>query len=161
MSLPIAGGGPKGPSRAPTHTPLEHQKMLNLGLAVEEAADGDPISCDAMDELALEQGVDASHLYAAAAVTTDVEFAREHPVAFVACGGVCQNWGALDCIEHLVDLRQERLDEGKAGFDIQARSCLEKCEHAPAVMAITPDGSALIPRADKASLARAVEQACD
>jgi NADH:ubiquinone oxidoreductase subunit E len=160
MSLPIAGGR-KGPSRSPTHRSLEHQKMLNLGLAVEEAADGEPITAEAIDELALEQGVDASHLYAAAAVTTDVEFAREHEIAFVACGGVCQNWGALECIEHLVELRQERLDGGKPGFDIQAKSCLDKCEHAPAVMVVTPDGSALIARAGKDSLRQAVEQACD
>jgi NADH:ubiquinone oxidoreductase subunit E len=135
--------------------------MLNLGLAVEEAASGEPITGEAIDELALEQGVDASHLYAAAAVTTDVEFAREHEIAFVACGGVCQNWGALECIEHLALLRQERLDEGKPAFDIQAKSCLDKCEHAPAVMVVTPEGTALIARASKESLRQAVEQACD
>lgn len=161
MSLPTIGDGPKRPTRHPTHKPLDHQKMMNLGLEVEEAAGGEPITSDAIDELALEQGVDASHLYAAAAVTTDVEIAREHDVVFVACGGNCQNWGALECIEHLVDLRQQRLESGKAGFDIQARSCLDKCEHAPVVMVRTPDGSGVIPKASKEALSEAVDQACD
>lgn len=135
--------------------------MMSLGLVVEEAADGEAISHDAMEELALEHGVDTSHLYAAAAVTTDVELAREHDVMFVACGGICQNWGALECIEHLCDLRRQRMDSGKSAFDIQARSCLDKCEHAPAVMVVTPSGTALIPGATRAALTDAVEQACE
>lgn len=160
MSLPIAGG-PKGPNRAPTHKPLNLDKMMNLGLAVEEAADGEPITGEAMDELALEQGVDASHLYAAAATTTDVAFAREHDVAFIACGGVCQNWGALARLEQLVTLRQQRLDAGQKGFDIQARRCLDRCDHAPVIQIQTSDGTAWLTDATEAAVAEAVAQACD
>lgn len=160
MSLPIAGGG-KGPNRPPTHKPLNLDRMMNLGLAVEEAADGAPIGADAIDDLALEQGVDAGALYAAAATTTDVAFAREHEVAFVACGGVCQNWGALARLEQLVTLRQQRLDEGKPGFDIQARRCLDRCGQAPVIQIQTPDGTAWITEATEEAVAEAVAQACD
>ena len=135
--------------------------MMNLGLAVEDAAAGEAITAGALEELALEQGVDISHLYAAAATTTDVEFAREHEVAFVACGGNCQNWGALECIEHLVTLQQERRDAGKDTFDVLARSCLDRCEHAPVVILRTPHGDAVIPAADRTSLGAAVGQAFD
>lgn len=134
---------------------------MNLGLAVEEAADGEPITGEAIDELALEEGVDAGYLYAAAAVTTEVEFAREHDVLFVACGGNCQNWGALDALEHLATLRQQRVDEGRAAFDIQARSCLDQCEHAPAVRMHTRDGDAFIARATRKAIDEAIALACD
>jgi len=135
-------GAKKGPDRSPTHKPLDHQRMMKLGLAVEECADDQPIDCDALEDLALEAGANVSHLFASAAVTTDVEFAREYNTAFTVCGGVCQNWGALDAIEYLVELRRERIDAGQAGFDIIVKSCLDRCEHAPVVVAHSPDGSA-------------------
>ena len=110
MSLPImgagGGGGSRHPSRAPTHKALPHQKMMKLGFEVEELAADAPVACDALEELALELGVDTSHLLASAATTTDVDIAREHAVAFVGCGGICQNWGALECLETLVELRR-------------------------------------------------------
>ena len=161
MSLPIAGGGGRRPTRSPTHKALDHKKMMNLGLEVEEVAEDDIISSQALEELALELGADASHLYAAAATTTDVQVAREHAIAFVACGGICQNWGALECLETLVDLRQERLDDGRPLFDISARSCLDRCEHAPAVQVHTPDGTALIEQATPEKMREAVAEACD
>lgn len=134
--------------------------MMKLGLAVEDAADDEPITAEALEELALELGVDTSHLYAAAATTTDVAFSRQHDVAFVACGGICQNWGALECLETLVDIRQTRADNGLPLFDIQAKSCLDKCEHAPTVLVHTPDGSALIEQATPDKLREAVAQTC-
>lgn len=166
MSLPIAGGagggsGSRHPSRAPTHKSLPHQKMMNLGVEVEELAAGEPVSCDAVEELALELGVDTSQLLASAATTTDVEIAREHEVAFVGCGGICQNWGALECLETLVELRRERLDAGQPGFDIMARSCLDQCEHAPAFLVHTPGGTALLKQATPQALREAVAETCD
>ena len=152
----------RGPvNRPPTHKAIDHRRMMKLGLAVEDAADDEPISCDAIDELALEEGVDAAWLYASAATTTDVEIAREHDVAFVACGGNCQNWGALQCIEWLVDLRIERIEAGKPGFDIQAKSCLDQCEHAPVIEIRTDSGTALLKRPSREDLEAAVAEACD
>ena len=139
--------------------------MMNLGLEVEDAAEdaGEDgrITCDSLEELALELGVDTSHLLASAATTTDVEVAREHRIAFVGCGGICQNWGALECLETLVSLRRERLDNGETGFDIRAESCLDKCEHAPAFMVHTPDGSALMKDVTPEMLRDAVAQTCE
>ncbi|MCG8423022.1 MAG: hypothetical protein MJE77_34385 [Proteobacteria bacterium] len=161
MSLPISGGGPGVPGREPTHKALDLRKMMNLGMAVEEAAGDEPITVDAIDELALEEGVDTSHLYAAAAMTTEVEFARHNDVAFVTCGGNCQHWGALECIEHLVSLRQKRIEAGKTAFDIEAKRCLDKCEHGPVVLVRSPLGTAVIARATKESLSTAVAETCD
>ena len=160
MSLPIAGGS-RRPTRSPTHKSLDHQKMMKLGLEVEDAADEQPITCDAIDELALELGVDPGDLYASAATTTDVEFARESKVAFVVCGGICQNWGALECLEVLSDERRERVDDGRPVFDILSKSCLDRCEHAPAVEVHTPDGNAVIEQANPDKLREAIEQTCE
>lgn len=159
MSLPIAGGGPKQPSREPTHKPADHKKLLRLGLSAEEAADGEAIRCDAIEELALEEGADPSHVYAAVALTTEIAFAREHEVAFVACAGKCQSWGALDVIDELTILRQRRIDDGQPAFDVQARSCLDRCEHAPVVMIHTPNGTAVLTQATRTTIAEAVGEA--
>ncbi len=160
MSLPIAGGGGRGP-RIPTHKALDFSKMMRCGVAVDEAADDAPITADALEELALEEGVDVSHLYAAAAVTTDVQFAREHEVAFTVCGGNCQHWGALECLETLADIRRERIEDGKSGFDIQAKKCLDQCDLGPVVVVHTPGGKALLEKANKSALAAAVAEICD
>lgn len=167
MSLPISGAGPRGPQREPTHKALDHRRMMNLGLAAEDAAsdadegEGQSITCDAIDELALEEGVDAGYLYAAIAVTTELQVAREHDVAFIACGGNCQHWGALECLERLATLRQQRIDDGAPGFDIQARQCLDKCEQAPVVTLHTTSGTAVIERANKKKIDEAVAAAFD
>ena len=149
------------PNREPTHKALDHRKLMNLGLVVEEAADGEPVTCSALDELALENGVDASHLYAAIAITTEIEIAREHDVAFVACAGNCQHWGALECIEHLATMRQQRMDAGQPGFDIQARTCLDQCEHAPVLQVQTTSGTALLQRATPETLTDAIAHAIE
>ena len=136
--------------------------MMNLGLAAEEAvedADDEAITCDAIDELALEEGVDAGYIYAAIAVTTEVQVAREHDVAFIACGGNCQHWGALECLEHLATVRQQRIDDGLPGFDIQARKCLDRCEQAPVITMHTGSGTAVIEHASKKTIDEALAAA--
>jgi NADH:ubiquinone oxidoreductase subunit E len=159
MSLPIAGG-PKGPSRPPTHKEVDLQTLMKLGMELEEATDGDVIGAELIDELAAELGVDASRLYAAAALTTELEIAAEHDVRFVVCAGGCQKWGALACLDELLALRERRVEQGAQAFDVVARRCLDRCSAAPAVLVHTPDGAALIEEATPAVLAEAVATAC-
>jgi NADH:ubiquinone oxidoreductase subunit E len=157
---PGGGGGSRRPAAPPTHKPVPMQKLMNLLMELEDVAEGGVLGADAIEDCATEQGVPRAMMYAAAVLSPELRFAKESDVAFVCCAGGCQEWGAVDVIEQLLRLRRSRLDEGKPAFDVHARMCLDRCENAPMVVAISPDGMAAIPAADAAKLAEAVEQLC-
>ncbi len=137
------------PTRAATHRPIELSKLMNLALALEDAGD-DAITCDALEELAVDEGgVPRAHMYAAMVMNPELSFAREHDTAFVVCAGGCQEWGSLDVIETLLRAREARLDDGEPAFDVCAVLCHDKCEQAPIVEVHTDSGKALIEEADR------------
>lgn len=152
------GGGPRRPSRPPTHQSLPLPKLMDLATALEEAADGKPLTVDQIEDVASEQGAPRAHLYAALTMNPNLQLAREHQVGFIVCAGGCQQWGSLDRLEQLLRLRERQLDAGEPAFDVHVRGCLDKCEHAPVIAAFSPDGAAVIPQADEASVADAVAQ---
>ncbi|HUH04324.1 MAG TPA: hypothetical protein VML75_20145 [Kofleriaceae bacterium] len=162
MSLPIAGK-PR-PSHPATHATLDLDRLMKLGVAVEDAAedtDSELVTPVLIDQLAEDLGERCANLYAAAAMTTDLEFDRQHPVTFVFCAGGCQGWGALDNMELLLDLRRDRAEAGLPVFNVLAKNCLDRCQHAPAVMMTSPDGTALLTEVTREKLIEAVEGACD
>jgi NADH:ubiquinone oxidoreductase subunit E len=161
MSLPIAGK-PR-PTRPATHTPLDLDRLMKLGVAVEDAAedaDEEQVAPEMLEELAEEMGTDVSQLLAATAMTTDLELARPEEVTFVCCAGGCQGWGALDRVEDLFDIRRERAEAGKALFNIHARNCLDRCQQAPVVLVHGPDGVAFLPEASRDDLEQAIDELC-
>jgi NADH:ubiquinone oxidoreductase subunit E len=162
MSLPISGGNPNpNPNRAPTHRGLDFTRAMKLGSDLGDEVDEGPITFDLVDELSAERGIPHSHLYASAAISTELEFDRTtEKVTFELCGGKCQLWGALERIDQLVDIRIERAEAGKKVFNIAAKSCLDKCEHAPVIALHTPDGTAVLTNASEKDLAEAVAEAC-
>jgi NADH:ubiquinone oxidoreductase subunit E len=159
MKLPISGG-PRGPSRPPTHPELDAAKLMRLGVALEDAASGGALTTAMVDELSQELGVDASRLFAAAALTTELAFANERDVQFAVCVGGCQGWGALACVDALVEIYQERDADERPLFDIVPKRCLDRCSQPPAVMVHTRDGVATLPEATPSGLADAVAAAC-
>src|SRR5262245_48092954 len=109
MSLPVLGK-PR-PSTPATHAPLELDRLMKLGVAIEDAAEQagtGELTAELLDQIADDSGAELSHLYAATAMTTDLPFARTGEVAFVCCAGGCQGWGALDRIEDLLAIRRDR-----------------------------------------------------
>ena len=110
--------------------------------------------------LADENGVPVSRMFAGAAEMDDITFARTSDVLFQVCTGQCQSWGALDRLEHLMTLRGHRIQSNYVVFDIEARTCLDRCAHAPAMIVHTPDGVAALDRVEDIDLDEAVEQLC-
>ena len=162
MSLPVLGK-PR-PSRPATHAPLELDRLMKLGIALEDAAEAagaEQLTPELIADVAADAGVEESHLYAAAAMTTDLPFARTSEVAFICCAGGCQGWGALERLDDLLALQRARAQAGQRGFDVLARSCIDRCAQAPAVLVVTPGGQALITDATADSLAEAVAEVCD
>ncbi len=161
MSLPIIGGGNLPPP--PTHKPLEPTKLMRIASDMEDRADEEGlelINLEFIEEHSEETGTPESHLLAAL-LASNIELERSSDKAFVVCAGKCQSWGSLDHLQHLLDVRRKRVEDGGQGFDIRVRSCLDRCEQ-PAVVAIeTPDGAAVIPKANVDSLNEAIAQLMD
>ena len=128
-------------------------RLLRLASTLEDAveeSDGDVVTSELIEEVAEDNGYERSHLYAAACVT-DLEFSLPEPITFRVCAGGCQNWGALDRIEQLLEFREE------LRFNIQPRNCLDKCQQAPAIVVDTPDGVALIGNATAQAITEAMQ----
>jgi len=164
MSLPIAGGGAKVPSRSPTHREIDFNKLAGLGLDVEELAesqDGAPLAPDALIGLAADRGKPVSHFYAAAALATDVQLAVAEKVQLVFCAGKCQSWGALDCIDRAAERWEARRDRGQPLFDLVTRKCLDRCADAAVCELRTPDGTAVITQATPDKIDEALKAALE
>jgi hypothetical protein len=143
------------PTRSPTHEDVPPATLAKLGLDLDEAfeAAGAPLEHDVLVELATDRGKPVSQYYAAAVLATDVELAAHHDTALVFCAGVCQRWGALDCI----DRAAERKEAG-GRFDIAVRQCLDRCEHAAVCEIRTPDGTVVLTQATPAKVDEALAQ---
>ncbi len=142
----------RGPVSPPTHAALDLPRLMKLASRVEELAADGAVSPAAIDELAQDEGLERSHLYAALVLCDGVEIARSHRVQLAVCTGGCQQWGALERIEDLLAARERRGLE----FDLVPRACLDRCDRAPAIEVHTPDGIAVIPGATRDSVAEAL-----
>jgi len=158
MKLPIMGAAK--PVAPPTHTPLDPTKLMRVASDLEDRADEqniDSVTLGFVEEFSEETGTPESHIVASF-LASNIELARESDITFVVCSGKCQSWGALDHIQHLLDVRRKR---GDKAFDVRARGCLDRCEQAVVVSVETPDGAAVIPHATTEKLDEAIAQLID
>lgn len=142
---------PRSPNRSPTHKEIDPARLARLGLDVEELAEDGPITPDRVLALAAEQGKAPSQFYAGLALATELEQPAA-PVTAVFCVGTCQQWGALPC----VDRAAEEWERRGGGFAILAKSCLDRCEQAPACEIRSPSGTAVIAPATPDAVAEAI-----
>jgi hypothetical protein len=129
------------PTRSPTHRDIEPSRLASIGFEIEEAGE-ETLTPELLAGLAEDRGRPVSHYVAAAALATELPFATSSKIQAVFCAGKCQQWGALDCIDHAMELRQT-----KGGFDVIAKSCLDRCANAAVCEIRTPDGTAVITEA--------------
>jgi NADH:ubiquinone oxidoreductase subunit E len=114
----------KTPTRSPTHAEIELSRLSSMGLELEDIADGDTVALDALVELAEDRGRPASHYVAAIPLATELKLAGDHALRLRVCAGNCQQYGALDLLDHLI--------ESKARVTLAPVSCLDRCDQAPA-----------------------------
>jgi NADH:ubiquinone oxidoreductase subunit E len=144
-------------SRPPTHAAVELSTLLRLAGEIQDAAGSGPVTPGLLEDVAADQGVPRSHLYAAAAVVPDLSFERRSAVRFVVCAGGCQQWGALERLEQLLQLREGRIARGEPPFDVHPRACLDRCDFSPVLQIETGEGIALLPLATAEKVAAAIE----
>jgi len=136
----------KLPTRSPTHEDIEISRLSSMGLELEEIADGEEIPLLALVELAEDRGRPASHYLAAIPLATELRLACSAPLQLKVCAGNCQRYGALDLLDHLVE------HKAAAKFHIVPVTCLDRCDHAPAVEVHGAHGQLVLAPATKASL---------
>jgi NADH:ubiquinone oxidoreductase subunit E len=142
----------KLPTRSPTHEEIEIPRLSSMGLELEEIAEGDVIPLPALVELAEDRGRPASHYLAAIPLATELQLAptKGATLTMKVCAGNCQRYGALDLLDHLVEHKQA------SKLSIRPVTCLDRCDHAPAVEVTGPDGQLVLAPATKASLDEAI-----
>jgi NADH:ubiquinone oxidoreductase subunit E len=156
----------KLPTRSPTHEDVPPARLAAMGLELEDIADGDSVALPALVELAEDRGRPASHYLAAVALATELRVAPAAPVTLRVCAGNCQRWGALDLLDHLAGHFAGNLAENAAGraasrFAIAPVSCLDRCDHAPAVEIHGTHGQLVVAPATVASLDDALRALAD
>lgn len=114
----------KTPTRSPTHAEIEMSRLSSMGLELEDIADGDTVTLPALVELAEDRGRPASHYLAALPLATELKLAGDAPLQLKVCAGNCQQYGALDLLDHVVEKRRN--------VKLTPVSCLDRCDHAPA-----------------------------
>jgi hypothetical protein len=136
----------KTPTRSVTHEEVDPTRIASIGLELEDIADGDTIALPDLLELAEDRGRPASHYLAAIPLATELTLAGSAPLTVKVCAGTCQRWGALDLLEHLVT----------KNVTIAPVSCLDRCDHAPAVEVLGDHGQLVLAPATTAALDEAL-----
>jgi len=146
----------KTPTRSPTHADVDMSRLATMGLEIEEIASASAagpleVTIPALVELAEDRGRPVSHYLAAIPLGDDVKVAGAGPVLKV-CAGSCQQWGALDLLEHVIERWQK-----DPSFRLLPVECLDRCDQAPACELHGDHGQLVLSPATQASLDEALD----
>jgi len=142
----------KVPTRSPTHADIELSRLSSMGLEVEDIADGAVVTIPALVELAEDRGRPVSHYIASIPLATEVTIAPDGPLVLKICAGNCQQYGALDLIDHVVERWVAR-----RGFTLAPVECLDRCDQAPACELHGAHGQLVLAPATAAKVDEALE----
>ncbi len=150
-----------GTPKAKTHKGMDMAAIMRMAGEIEDIAEDGQVSASDIEDRAIDLGVPAAKLYAGLGLTPALSMRLEHATQVVVCTGGCQNYGALPCLNHLVDVRQARLEDDKSAFDIVPRNCLDRCLQGPVVELRSPAGTAVITDASPDLLDEALVELLD
>lgn len=142
----------KTPTRSPTHADVDISRLSAMGLEVEDIAEAGVVTIPALIELAEDRGRPVGHYLAAIPLGDEVTVAGDGPVLKV-CAGSCQQWGALDLLDHAAERWQRR-----QGFKLVPVACLDRCDQAPACELLGDHGQLVIAPATVTTIDEALDQ---
>ena len=162
MSLPILGdrSARKAPSREPSHTALDDARLIQIASELDDALadlDATALSPAIVEAISEDLGVRESHVYAAAALMSEIPCDASAATRIEICVGNCQKWGAIELLDRVLEVHGQRAQAGEPGFGVVARACLDRCEGAAVILLHTPDGTAGLRAATLAELDEALE----
>jgi NADH:ubiquinone oxidoreductase subunit E len=127
-------------------------RLSSMGLEVEEIAEGAVVTIPALVELAEDRGRPTSHYIASIPLATEVTIAVTGPLVLKVCAGNCQQYGALDLLDHVVERWV-----AKQGFTLAPVECLDRCDQSPACELHGAHGQLVIAPATAAKLDEALD----
>ena len=142
----------KTPTRSPTHADVDLSRLSAMGLEVEDIAHDGEVDIADLVILAEDRGRPVGHYLAAIPLTDDLRVAGTGPVLKI-CAGSCQQWGALELLDHAVE-RWQRTPR----FKLAPVACLDRCDQAPACELHGDHGQLVLAPATKASIDDALDQ---
>jgi NADH:ubiquinone oxidoreductase subunit E len=122
-----------------------------MGIEVEDIADAGEVTIPALIELAEDRGRPVSHYLASIPLGDEVKVAGTG-AALKVCAGSCQQWGALDLLDHAAERWQQR-----QGFKLVPVACLDRCDQAPACELHGDHGVLVLAPASKTALDEALD----
>ena len=131
--------------RTPTHESLDLDTQWDLGDALADAAEDEPVTHAMVEAVAKAQGVPTSHVFIGAALDPMMEWEEESEVALWVCAGACQHYGAGEILEQLIALREKHRNGDNAPFHIIPRGCLSVCERGPVMISHSAHGEVTHP----------------
>ena len=150
-----------GPPLPQTHTPVDPGELFRLRNAILAAHPDGKVSHEALQTIANNEGVPASHVYASSALDPNITLPIATETLFVVCTGACQAQGALENLDTLITLRHTRSKQDKKTFDILPRNCLDMCPHSPVAISRSHLGQVAHPKLKAADIEDIIEQLCD
>jgi len=150
-----------GPPLEQTHELLPMEEMEKLRNAIQAKANEARVTFTMVEEVARDNEVPVSHVYAGMSLDPNLVPDLSQDVLIAVCTSTCQLQGAIANIEELVQLRKQRVAEGKAAFDIVPRQCLDMCAHAPVAITRSPMGTAAHPRLQPEHIPDMISTLCD
>ena len=147
-----------GRPKAKTHKGMAMDKLMRLAAEIEDIAEGGVVTAEAIDDLSADRGVPREKFYAALGMCFNVQLKLESEIQIAVCTGGCQEYGALECVSELLDIREDRLEEEASAFDVIPKPCLNRCQNASVLELRTPDGTAVVGDATPALVRSTVEE---
>ncbi|MEZ4272102.1 MAG: hypothetical protein R3C68_11940 [Myxococcota bacterium] len=151
----------RGPPLSATHQPLDPAVQQKLKQALVDIAKGERLNMEMVQTVAQTHACSLAQVYAAMALDPNLVFDMQHDVLVAICVGACQAQGAIENLETLLRLRQERLQAGHASFEIVARHCLDMCAHSPVCLSRSAHGQAAHPRLKATEIPEIISTLCD
>lgn len=154
--LPNMGG-----RLAATHAPVDPGTLMRLRDVLRQKSAGNKISVAMIEAIAVEEKVPRAQVLAAVATDPNLVVEMTSDVLFAVCVGGCQLQGALDNVEELLRLREQRVQAGQKSFDLVPRHCLDMCPHSPVAVSRSSHGMAAHPKLKPDGIAEIVNALCD
>ena len=117
--------------RPPTHKPLDMMVLFQLIQKIRSKAAGQPLSHDQVEEIATENDLPVSSVFAAMMFDPVLRLTPETEAQITVCVGRCQSYGAIENLDKLLELRAARKTAGETYFDLKTRNCLDRCDQGP------------------------------
>ena len=152
---------PFGDLPSPTHSPVDIMKLFGIVEGLSGYVGEGEVNAETVEAYAVKEGHPKGEVYAALGFDPTLEFKFSHTTKIEVCTGRCQLFGGIQLVDSLLSVRDARMRDGKSGFDVVPRNCLDLCDFPPVVRTISEAGNYVHKKVSDDNLTDIVNAACD